>query len=294
MEEEVRPAAWRHVFGLREASMTDDQYREHLEGLQGDFQRIMERLETLETEQEETLANLKERIDKDVFRTDRTLPFYHPNPTTIEEDLRLENLRRLQQLLLAYHAHDPELDYVQGMADLLSPILYVLREDETEAFWAFVHLMKRQRGNFLPDSPAISSLMLQAQELMRLLDPIFSDYLSFNSESSKLFFCYRWFLVLFKREFAYEDTLRVWETIMTAPPSDAPYEVYIAAALLDLAKQDIMAQSMGFGETLAHLTAMSHSTPIDSVLDRADQIHRLFSQDVKLQWLYRNAISSLQ
>lgn len=288
----MRAEAWRYVLGLRSAGMSDEQYQVHLEGLQGDFQRILERLFELETSDPEMMTKLRERIDKDVFRTDRTLPFYHPSPTTIEQDLRLENLRRLQQLLLAYYVHDPELDYVQGMADLLSPILYVLHSDESEAFWTFVHLMKRQRGNFLPDSPAISSLMIQTQELIRLLDPLLSDFLSFHSESSKLFFCYRWFLVLFKREFAFDDTLRAWETIITAPLSDAPYEVYIAAALLDLSKRDIMEQSMGFGETLAHLSEMSHAIPIGEILERADQIHRLFTQDSRLQWLYRNAISS--
>lgn len=230
-----------------------------------------------------------------MYRTDRTLAFFHPHPGTIEDDLKLDNLRKLQQILLAYYAHDPELEYVQGMADLLSPILYVVR-DETEAFWMFVAMMKRQRENFAVNGTAIQRKMLQIQELVRLLDPQFFDYLGFNMDTSQFFFCYRWLLVLFKREFAsFEDTLLIWETILSAPgegEGGMPYEIYIAAAILHLAKDSVMAECDGLGETLAHLTAFTRSITPSVVLDRADQIAKLMSSDKKLSWLYTNAIKS--
>lgn len=44
-----------------------------------------------------------------------------------------------------------------------------------------------------------------------MLDPIFYDYLAFERDTFQMYFCYRWLLVLMKREFAFEATLVIWE-----------------------------------------------------------------------------------
>ena len=46
--------------------------------------------------------------------------------------------------------------FSQGMSDLLSPILFVM-EDESEAFWCFVALMKRLGPNFNRDQNGMHS-----------------------------------------------------------------------------------------------------------------------------------------
>jgi len=99
---------------------------------------------------------MSELLDKDVFRTDRHIDFFHPSPSSLEDDLELGNLKILQRILCTYCVWDPEIgtyltkrlmisciEYVQGMNDLLSPILYVIH-DEALSFWAFNTLMKHQ------------------------------------------------------------------------------------------------------------------------------------------------------
>jgi TBC1 domain family member 15 len=228
-------------------------------------------------------------IDKDVFRTDRNMEFFHPNPRTIEEDLQLEKLRLLQQLLLAYYAYDPELEYVQGMADLLSPILFVLR-DETETFWAFVFLMKRQRRNFEVNGTGIQQKMSMIKELIRLVDPLLSDHLGFTNDTAQLIFCYRWLLVLFKREFSFENTLVIWQTILSCEETEERafqhYEVFIAAAIMNLAKNGIMQKCLSMGETLSFLTQLTHQIDLKQVLDRTDQIFQVMRSNKSLRRLY--------
>ena len=58
------------------------------------------------------------------------------------------NLQSLRNILLAYAAYDPELGYIQGMNDLLAPILFVMR-NELAAYSCFETYMKRMRNNFI-------------------------------------------------------------------------------------------------------------------------------------------------
>lgn len=71
-------------------------------------------------------------LEKDVNRTDRTIPFYagENNP----------NLQILSDILMTYVMYNFDLGYVQGMSDLLSPILAVM-SNEVDSFWCFVGFM---------------------------------------------------------------------------------------------------------------------------------------------------------
>ena len=95
--------------------------------------------------QENNFSSYRERkslIEKDVNRTDRTYEFYagDNNP----------NLILLHDILLTYVMYNFDLGYVQGMSDLLSPILCLMHE-EVDAFWCFVGFMEKVVGesNFL-------------------------------------------------------------------------------------------------------------------------------------------------
>jgi hypothetical protein len=44
---------------------------------------------------------------------------------------------------MTYHVYSPELGYVQGMSDLLSPIYVVYEGDEAASFWAFCGWMRQ-------------------------------------------------------------------------------------------------------------------------------------------------------
>ncbi len=74
--------------------------------------------------QERNFTAFRERkiqIEKDVLRTDRSHPYYEgaDNP----------NLQALTNVLMTYVMHNFDLGYVQGMSDLLAPILYVTKNE---------------------------------------------------------------------------------------------------------------------------------------------------------------------
>lgn len=87
--------------------------------------------------QEENFSDYRERkslIEKDVNRTDRTLEFFAGDNNA--------NLQMLSDILMTYIMYNFDLGYVQGMSDLLSPILQLL-EDEVDSFWCFVGFMNK-------------------------------------------------------------------------------------------------------------------------------------------------------
>lgn len=53
-----------------------------------------------------------------------------------------ENLQLLSDILMTYVMYNFDLGYVQGMSEILSPILYTMT-DEVDAFWCFVGFMDR-------------------------------------------------------------------------------------------------------------------------------------------------------
>lgn len=70
--------------------------------------------------------------EKDVNRTDRNHPFF--------EGEHNPNVTLLHDILMTYVMYNFDLGYVQGMSDLLAPILYVTQHEAT-AFWCFVGYM---------------------------------------------------------------------------------------------------------------------------------------------------------
>ena len=96
------------------------------------------------------------------------------------------------------------------MSDLLSPILFVLR-DEAQAYICFCSLMKRLKTNFSIHSDTIELKIKLLQLLLKEYDPQLWEYLE-NSGANHILFVYRWLLLECKREFAFIESLRVLHT----------------------------------------------------------------------------------
>ncbi|XP_010787587.1 TBC1 domain family member 25-like, partial [Notothenia coriiceps] len=112
------------------------------------------------------------------------------------------------------------ISYCQGMSDIASPILAVM-DNEAHAFICFCGIMKRLEGNFRPDGKLMSVKFQHLKLLLQYSDPEFYSYLV-SRGADDLFFCYRWLLLELKREFAFEDALRMLEVTWSSLPPDPP------------------------------------------------------------------------
>ena len=74
------------------------------------------------------------RIDKDVLRCDRNHPYFTAT-----------NLDKLRNVITTYVWDNLEVGYMQGMCDLVAPILVTL-DDEAVTYACFSKLMERMIG----------------------------------------------------------------------------------------------------------------------------------------------------
>uniref|UniRef100_A0A8C2Q292 TBC1 domain family member 15 n=1 Tax=Cyprinus carpio TaxID=7962 RepID=A0A8C2Q292_CYPCA len=207
------------------------------------------------------LRDYRSLIEKDVNRTDRNNKFY--------EGLDNPGLILLHDILMTYCMYDFDLGYVQGMSDLLSPILFVM-ENEVDAFWCFVSFMDEVHENFEEQMQGMKTQLIQLSTLLRLLDLAFWNYLE-AQDSGYLYFCFRWLLIRFKRELHFQDVLRLWEVLWTRLPCQN-FHLLVCCAILDSEKQKIMDRKYGFNEILKHINELSMKLDIEEILSKSEAI----------------------
>lgn len=159
------------------------------------------------------LAYTTGMVKKDVLRTDRHHKFYAGSDDN-------QNIASLYNILTTYALNHPKVSYCQGMSDLASPLL-VTMGDEAHAYICFCALMSRLSTNFMLDGIAMTQKFTHLAEGLMYYDPEFYNYLK-SYQADDLLFCYRWLLLEMKREFAFEDSLRMLEVLWSSLPADPP------------------------------------------------------------------------
>ncbi|XP_050398750.1 uncharacterized protein LOC126816353 isoform X2 [Patella vulgata] len=140
-------------------------------------------------------------IDKDVPRTDRDEIYFKGSGNP--------RLTELREVLITFCAYNTELGYAQGMNDILSRFLYIMGS-EVESFWCFKSYMEKIKDDFMEEG------MVKKIDLVKMLlgeiDPYLLKHFEVH-ELGNLFFCHRWLLLGFKREFSFQDSLRCFEIL---------------------------------------------------------------------------------
>uniref|UniRef100_A0A6Q2Z8H8 Small G protein signaling modulator 1b n=1 Tax=Esox lucius TaxID=8010 RepID=A0A6Q2Z8H8_ESOLU len=194
------------------------------------------------------------RIDKDVRRCDRTYWYFTPG-----------NLEKLRNIMCSYVWQHLEIGYVQGMCDLLAPLLVVL-DDEVMAFSCFSELMKRMNQNF-PHGGAMDSHFANMRSLIQILDSELFELMQMNGDYTHFYFCYRWFLLDFKREMVYDDVFSVWETIWAATyTSSTHFVLFIALAMVEMYRDIILENNMDFTDIIKFFNEMAEHHNVPQVL----------------------------
>uniref|UniRef100_A0A0K8SQQ5 Rab-GAP TBC domain-containing protein n=1 Tax=Lygus hesperus TaxID=30085 RepID=A0A0K8SQQ5_LYGHE len=132
VQDSIRYEVWKFLLGYFPWNSSTHERQELRQVKTEEYFRMKLQWKSMTPEQEARFSDFRDRktlIEKDVNRTDRTLPFFQGDDNP--------NLGLLYDVLMTYVMYDFDLGYVQGMSDLLSPILSVM-SNEVDAFWCFV------------------------------------------------------------------------------------------------------------------------------------------------------------
>uniref|UniRef100_A0A3B3DSF5 Small G protein signaling modulator 2 n=1 Tax=Oryzias melastigma TaxID=30732 RepID=A0A3B3DSF5_ORYME len=214
----------------------------------------------------DTVALNLHRIDKDVQRCDRN---YYYFTTT--------NLEKLRNIMCSYVWEHLDMGYVQGMCDLLAPLMVIL-DDECLAYSCFTQLMKRMSQNF-PNGGAMDAHFANMRSLIQILDSELFELMHQNGDYTHFYFCYRWFLLDFKRELLYEDVFAVWEVIWVSPRiSSQHFVLFLALALVSVYREIIIDNNMDFTDIIKFFNEMAERHDVQHILKVARElVHKVQS-----------------
>uniref|UniRef100_A0A8B9K3S4 Small G protein signaling modulator 2 n=1 Tax=Astyanax mexicanus TaxID=7994 RepID=A0A8B9K3S4_ASTMX len=267
MEEEPDDVTPRGEQSGRE-SLSEDRLCSQLDQLVTDSQerlsktRKTEKIHTVSVQIEllDTVALNLHRIDKDVARCDRNYYYF----TTC-------NLEKLRNIMCSYVWEHLEVGYVQGMCDLLAPLMVIL-DDECLAYSCFTQLMRRMSQNF-PNGGAMDTHFANMRSLIQILDSELFELMHQNGDYTHFYFCYRWFLLDFKRELLYEDVFAVWEVIWVAPHiSSQHFVLFIALALVEVYREIIRDNNMDFTDIIKFFNEMAERHDVQHILRIAREL----------------------
>lgn len=215
IEPSLRKVVWKHILNVYPDGMTGRERMDYIKRKANEYYALRSRWKDCIQKGmvNPDLAYVTGMVRKDVLRTDRHHNFYAGSDDN-------QNIASLFNILTTYALNHPTVSYCQGMSDLASPLL-VTMGDEAHAYICLCALMIRLHPNFLLDGEAMTLKFSHLTESLQVYDPDFFNYLK-SQQADDLLFCYRWLLLEMKREFAFDDALRMLEVLWASLPQKTP------------------------------------------------------------------------
>ena len=279
----ARPFVWPVLFKAIPFTFESDVIEKHLKQQCERYCRIQEQHDLLTKEQIEesrVLQDIERVIDNDVKRNDRK--------TDAFRDDESPNLVVLRRVLTAYSMYNRDTGYVQGMNDLLSPLitLYIaewidgvalfydgskktMTEAESFLFWNFVGMMEMTHHERLFADLAVNQAFAleRCSAIAEAVHPPLKELLR-SPELMGLSFMFRPMLLMYKRAFK-EDVFRLWDSLFT---SDSPpcFIRFVSASILILLFPKLVIHTNGtLGEVMSFADGFFGEVELSSVLNLA-------------------------
>ena len=183
-------------------------------------------------------SELRARIEKDAVRT-------HPD---IHRFAKLRD--SLQRILFVYAKRSPSNSYRQGMNELAAPLMLVISEApfedlsdaEADTYFCFDAIMREMASCYAVDETSTAGIGKQLRELQALLrikDPQLESHLS-KCGVDPQFYALRWLRLWLCQEFNLPETLRIWDSLLTAELT-LPWLRYVCVAMIIRIRDELLA-----------------------------------------------------
>ncbi|PIA19331.1 RabGAP/TBC, partial [Coemansia reversa NRRL 1564] len=282
IEEDMRPLVWKYLLEIYPWDSSEKERKEIDKSNAEEYWMLKDNwLSDAKLRDSADFIEQSSRIEKDVLRTDRTLPLFATDSAfggSDEANLAEHglpgssaSLEKMKDILMTFHYYDKAaLGYVQGMSDLLAPV-YSVYQDEPTTFWAFALFMKRMRPHFLRDQSGMQDELATMAQLVEIANPKLYRHLE-ECDAENMFCCYRWLLIWFKREFGFEDVLRLWEVLWTDYLTDR-FVLFVALAILQRHADVMMDHLRSPEEVLKYVQDLGDSIDLNDALKGAEMCY---------------------
>ncbi|GAA6025569.1 hypothetical protein JCM10207_002707 [Rhodosporidiobolus poonsookiae] len=309
-DDDVRKEVWPFLLHVYPWSSTVEQRRQIAASRSAEYERIKRSwMQDDELQKTERFQEEDHRVEIDCRRTDRTHPLFAfdlppdaepggAHPPSNAHVSAMHHVLLTWVLTPSYPANGSrpaspavkpagEIDdddpstraYVQGMSDLFSPLYVVLDGEQWLAYACFESVMERQKDNFRSDQSGMKQQLSQLQSLIRVMDR--GLYRHFEETGSlNLFACFRWILTSFKREFAFSDTVKLWEVFFT-DHLGTHFHLFFALAILEANRDVIIRYLREFDEVLKYINELSGTLDLQTLLGDAEVLYRTFAAIVE-------------
>ena len=165
------------------------------------------------------------------------------------------NAEVMNRILFIYAKIHDDVEYVQGMNDLLAPIYYCFSIDndpenvnfvEEDSYISFEKLMDVIKIIFVRikdnEPGGVNNRLKDIGNLLKILD--YKLYLHLQKNKVKIeFYAFRWMTLFFTQDFEMPDILRLWDSILCEPEIFEFLYLLVLAPII-IKKNEIMKEKM--------------------------------------------------
>ena len=236
--------------------------------------------------QEEKDINLIAQINKDLPRTRFDCPFYSKEP---------KNYDTLRRILFFYAKEHQDINYVQGMNEIIAIIFYIFSKDdnpfytknymESDSYYTFGKLMDEIKDIFKMENIEYSQLYIkeiidEIKKILKKVDYKLSNYFDeIGLEIDNIVM--RWLLVLFAQEFTIDVAVNFYDRVFTQK-NKIKFICYISAAIIEKNKDTLMTlDSGGIMEWAQELQNKMNEIDITNIVQLALKIQKQYNKKEK-------------
>ena len=226
------------------------------------------------------------QIRLDIPRTYTSDPFFSSH----------EGVELLERILLIWSMRNPACSYVQGINDVLVPLVLVRLTDKTkspdfrnleaDSYWALSKLLADLQDHYIFGQPGIQRMAARIGEIVAKTDPQLGSH--FHGEGLDILqVTFRWINCLLVRELPTEALLRVWDACLAEQDQGfSELFLYVCCALIKRHRETLL--------TCDFQGMMLLLQKIPTETWTAKDIETLLAQAFVLKSLFQGATAHLQ
>ena len=213
--------------------------------------------------------DLMRQIESDVDRTHPDLSFFSEDESSEDTSSTSSPKAAMRQMLFIYAKLNPGYKYVQGMNELLAPIIYCYWEcgfsnthtqnsnlkklnelyglqeyAEPDAFLSLLELLSEFRDFYCKQldnsSVGIKAALTSLGVALAKYDPRLHHYLEHEICVTAQFYAFRWITLLFTQEFVFNEILILWDYLLADDRGRIECIIDMACAMLLLIRNEIL------------------------------------------------------